>query len=251
MEAVYYVYEHWRPDKDEPFYVGKGKGRRAWSLRRNRFHNFVMTELASLGLCAEVRLVVGELTAKQANLIEIERIALYRRAGIQLANISSGGSGFFNPSEEYRQRLGEISSKRTRTPEWCAHIAEGVSRSYTPELRARKSITLSGRKVSSETCVKISKSKKNPSQVTRDRNRIAAKNSWKNSNWRANQISKRLGRIRITDGISNVCLNASDTIPDGWYRGLTKRKGWHKRASLDLGDKMTVSTRVSDEELVR
>ena len=26
---IFYVYEHWRPDHDECFYVGKGKGGRA------------------------------------------------------------------------------------------------------------------------------------------------------------------------------------------------------------------------------
>jgi hypothetical protein len=26
----FYVYEHWRPDKDVCFYVGKGHGRRAY-----------------------------------------------------------------------------------------------------------------------------------------------------------------------------------------------------------------------------
>ena len=25
MATIFYVYEHWRPDKDLPFYVGKGK----------------------------------------------------------------------------------------------------------------------------------------------------------------------------------------------------------------------------------
>lgn len=37
--GLYYVYEHWRLDKDECFYVGKGRGNRAYKMRdRNRFH---------------------------------------------------------------------------------------------------------------------------------------------------------------------------------------------------------------------
>jgi len=31
---MYYVYEHWRPDKDICFYVGKGKGSRANSWKK-------------------------------------------------------------------------------------------------------------------------------------------------------------------------------------------------------------------------
>ena len=38
----FYVYEHWRPDRDECFYVGKGKGGRANVMYgRNRHHEAV------------------------------------------------------------------------------------------------------------------------------------------------------------------------------------------------------------------
>lgn len=30
----FYVYEHWRPDTGVCFYVGKGKEKRAWDMKR-------------------------------------------------------------------------------------------------------------------------------------------------------------------------------------------------------------------------
>jgi hypothetical protein len=38
---AFYVYEHWRPDVDLPFYVGKGKGGRAWENDRNNLQKLV------------------------------------------------------------------------------------------------------------------------------------------------------------------------------------------------------------------
>lgn len=92
---IYFVYEHWRPDKDVCFYVGKGKGRRAIEMRvsRNKYHRNVQAKLARLGMCAEVRMVANGLTESRAFEIERERIAFWRTIGIKLTNISAGGDG--------------------------------------------------------------------------------------------------------------------------------------------------------------
>ena len=49
MNGKFYVYEHWRPDRGECFYVGKGHGRRAYDMRRgrNRWHKFMQEKLVS------------------------------------------------------------------------------------------------------------------------------------------------------------------------------------------------------------
>jgi hypothetical protein len=93
-ENKFYVYEHWRPDRDECFYVGKGKGRRANNLdNRNIFHKAIQGKLARLGMAVEVRMVQVGLSEGDAFALEIERIAFWRAARADLANVTDGGEG--------------------------------------------------------------------------------------------------------------------------------------------------------------
>jgi hypothetical protein len=89
----YYVYEHWRLDKDECFYVGKGKGRRAYekSKRGSHWENIVR-KLERIGSAYEIRMVKTGLTEKEAFALEKERIAFWRDR-VDLANKTDGGDG--------------------------------------------------------------------------------------------------------------------------------------------------------------
>lgn len=90
----FYVYEHWRPDKDVCFYVGKGHGKRAYvQFRRNAHHKNIRAKLARQGMCIEIRLVRFGLTEDEAFTVEKERIAFWKSIGIRLANRSDGGEG--------------------------------------------------------------------------------------------------------------------------------------------------------------
>lgn len=75
MKNIFYVYEHWRPDRGECFYVGKGKGGRANELRhnRNRFHKFIQAKLSRLGTAVEVRIISDCLSESEAFALERER----------------------------------------------------------------------------------------------------------------------------------------------------------------------------------
>ena len=105
MEKVFYVYEHWRPDRDECFYVGKGRGRRAWEMRgaRNPHHANIVKKLTRLGLAVDVRIIKKDLSCDEALLFEIEQIAF--RGRNNLANLTDGGDGLRNPSPETRARM--------------------------------------------------------------------------------------------------------------------------------------------------
>lgn len=92
MRTDYYVYEHWRPDRNCCFYVGKGYGSRAQCMAgRNWRHQRVQDTLKELGLKVEVRLVITDLTGEDAITKEIERIAHYGRRN--LVNMTDGGEG--------------------------------------------------------------------------------------------------------------------------------------------------------------
>jgi hypothetical protein len=122
-----YVYEHWRPDTDLPFYVGKGSGQRAYKLRgkrRNPHHQNVVKKLSRLGLCVEVRLVAGNLSEDEAFSLEKERIAFWRSNGIELTNQNEGGEGGRNPSAEARVKMRVAAKKRGMPPEiWMKGVA--------------------------------------------------------------------------------------------------------------------------------
>jgi hypothetical protein len=91
---VFYVYEHWRLDRDECFYVGKGKGNRAYILKdRNRHHKAIMAKLNREGFAMEVRIVESGLSEQRALDFEVERIAFWREVGADLANVTNGGEG--------------------------------------------------------------------------------------------------------------------------------------------------------------
>ena len=90
----FYVYEHWRLDRDECFYVGKGMKNRAYKMRdRNAHHRAIMGKLFREGSGMEVRMVATGLTEDEAFALEVERIAFWREAGADLVNQTYGGEG--------------------------------------------------------------------------------------------------------------------------------------------------------------
>lgn len=107
MSAHFYVYEHWRPDTNQCFYVGKGQGKRAYELKssRNIHHKRIQEKLKRLGLDVEVRIVSTDLPESEAFALEVERIAHWRSGGVQTTNYSGGGEGGSNPSEETRRKI--------------------------------------------------------------------------------------------------------------------------------------------------
>jgi hypothetical protein len=106
----YYVYTHLNPITKEVFYVGIGKGNRAWNQwsGRNKFWENYVNKYGF-----EVELISENLTRKQAEKIEINLIAELGRRQIDeggtLVNRSSGGEGStgYTHTEEYKQKLSE------------------------------------------------------------------------------------------------------------------------------------------------
>ena len=69
---IYYVYEHIRLDKMEPFYIGKGKGERAYELYRNDHHDAIVDEYGHA-----VVIIADNLTEEEAYWLERDTIEDY------------------------------------------------------------------------------------------------------------------------------------------------------------------------------
>lgn len=98
----FYVYEHIRPDANRVFYVGKGSGYRAGiTQHRNQYWKNIVAKAGGF----KVRKIVENVDEELAFLAEEERIDQLKRLGYKLANLTSGGEGVANPSEETRKKL--------------------------------------------------------------------------------------------------------------------------------------------------
>jgi len=92
---TYVLYEHWRLDRDECFYVGIGKTKsRPYDMKkRNRHHKAIVAKAFREGFAVEVRIVAAGLSWAEACDLEIARIKFWRESGADLANIAAGGNG--------------------------------------------------------------------------------------------------------------------------------------------------------------
>lgn len=149
---MFYIYEHWRPDRDEPFYVGKGKGGRANLMsRRNRHHKAIQLKLHRLGMAVEVRIVFTSLAEEEAFILERDRIKMWAVRGIDLANMTIGGEGPAGRrlTDDHKRKISETSKGRKNPP-----ISEETRRKMS-EAKKGKKLRL-GAKLSDETKKKIS-----------------------------------------------------------------------------------------------
>lgn len=221
LGLVFYVYEHWRPDKDLPFYVGKGRGSRAESITRNVYYNRVVNKLSRLGMCVEIRMVESGLSERAAFDLEVARIALWRQSGVSLTNITNGGEGLsgLTHSEKTREKIRaarKLQKPYTRSaalrkklrlkfagrkPSEATCVAVTLSnrlRVFSSETRKKMSIASASRTYPPrplEWCAKISAANKNPSAETRAKMSASAKKRRASAETRAKISASLMGRV--------------------------------------------------------
>lgn len=83
---IFYVYVHKRQTNGEPFYYGKGKGRRAWDRQRNVWYSRVVRKHGRI-----VEILKTGLTNEEAKAEERRRIAEARKRGENIVNQTDGG----------------------------------------------------------------------------------------------------------------------------------------------------------------
>lgn len=132
----FYTYFHTRNDTGAVFYVGKGKGDRAYDNLRNIFWKRVSQKHGHT-----VHIAANWSTDEEAIQHERFLIQCFRDLGCPLTNLTDGGEGVsgFKHTAESKARL----------------IACLVGRVMSPESRKKISLTLTGRKLSQETKNKL------------------------------------------------------------------------------------------------
>ena len=88
LSREYYIYIHYRLDTNVPFYVGKGKNKRAWNKRkRNPYWNNIVNKY---GYRVEIK--AQDLLEQEA--FELEKQTIEELSNIySLANMTVGGEG--------------------------------------------------------------------------------------------------------------------------------------------------------------
>jgi hypothetical protein len=190
----FYTYIHSRPNGD-PFYVGKGFGLRAFKLSgRTTHHKNVVNKYGHENILISVFYCESE---KQAFSDEIQQIAQLRKEGYELVNLTNGGEGSagYRATPETRQKLSEKRTGRKlppRSEEFKINASiSRIGKKVTPEqkekhllamsakrgekrkplpdeVRAKISLSLTGKKRSIESREKQSKSVKGKKRYMSD-----------------------------------------------------------------------------------
>ena len=140
-ENKYYVYIHTYPGTDEPFYVGKGHGNRAYVTNRSKWWKNIVNKYNGF----DVKFIYENLSDDEALNLEKEIIAKLGRRDKKtgcLINLTDGGDG----------RGGAIVSKETREK----LAANWKGRKHTEESKQKMSDAASGKPKSEEHRKKIS-----------------------------------------------------------------------------------------------
>jgi len=143
MTTDYYVYEHLLPDSQTVFYVGMGRGSRAYGkTSRNPFWRAVVAKHFGPNKRPIVRFAQKGLSKEAALELEVRLIEQYGRRDIEtgpLVNLSTGGEHAV-PGEQTRQNQSEAAKRKFQNPEMSQHYSEAQRRRFTdPEQRRKAS----------------------------------------------------------------------------------------------------------------
>lgn len=143
-EEIYYVYFHLKPDTQEIFYVGKGKGNRMHSNQRSKFWKRVVLKYKGF----DVKVIKENLLESEASLLEMFFIKFYGRRDIKtgiLVNMTDGGEGSpgRKASLETKKRMSENRGKLNYTNATKAPAKVYIKKhpnGYTPTEETRNKI---------------------------------------------------------------------------------------------------------------
>jgi hypothetical protein len=130
MTQFYYTYAYLREDRT-PYYIGKGKGNRAYKKERREFKP--PTDKSRIIFLKQ------NLTEEEAFKHEIYMIAVFGRKDLGtgiLRNMTDGGDGASNRGTPEQRSETARKANASRTPEQRSEISKKAQASKTPEQRS-------------------------------------------------------------------------------------------------------------------
>jgi len=157
----FYVYEHWRPDTNCCFYVGKGRKIRIYNMsKRNEHHKAIQEKMKKMGLSIKIVIVQEFFSENEALNFEKERILFWRNQNVKLVNQTDGGDGLsgYKLTQEQKDHKSIVSKRLGLRPPVLFGNKNGFyGKKHTLENREKMSIAALNRKVSDDTKEKLSK----------------------------------------------------------------------------------------------
>ena len=163
-----YAYIHCKPD-GTPFYVGKGKLRRAkYFGERNSHHSAIVHKYGANNLLFGMLECSSEARALS---LEVGLIKCLKRSGVELCNFTAGGDGGRDPTPETRKRLSDAAKKRGVSS--ACHAARVLAKTGKPlseGQKLRQSVAMTGKVFTEEhrKNISISAKKRGVSQAFLD-----------------------------------------------------------------------------------
>jgi hypothetical protein len=119
-DNIYYVYALVDPINSVPFYIGKGKDKRAWDhikgfSKYNSNKNRYIDNIRMLGFEPEVHIIIDNLSNDFAKIYEASCIVYGKKINLPLTNIKllEGGN---NWNEETRKKVSETMKRKGLKP---------------------------------------------------------------------------------------------------------------------------------------
>jgi group I intron endonuclease len=201
----YYTYIHTRKDNNKVFYVGKGKGKRAFSKenRNKHWHHVVNKAGYSVDVCAYWE------TENEALEHEKFLIACFKELSA-LVNLTDGGEGIsgYSHTDKAKQLMSE--ARKGKSAYW------NIGRTPTEEARLKMSGSQKGRKHTEETKKKMS----------------ASQSKEKNAMWG----KKNLGKARAVR-----CIDTGEVFYSATEAALQKNMSRSKITAVCLGTRKTTN----------
>ena len=207
MGNIYYTYAYLRQD-GTPYYIGKGKNRRAWVKNHRRT---VMPLDRS-----RILILKKNLTEEEAFKHEAYMIALYGRKDIGtgiLWNFTDGGEGTsgVNRSAEWRAKVSSSKKGKERSEDTKAKIsAANKGNKHSEDTKAKISAARKGKKHSEESKAKMSAVQKQRSDETRAKLSAALKGKERSEEHKAKISAANKGKKHSEEAKAKISATLMD-----------------------------------------